>query len=50
MMFVSGWIITEQSFASLWGHSYLDVEYLSRLGVKSRVMIARQLLFFRIKA
>ena len=39
--------MTEQSFASLWGLSYSDVEYLNRFGVKSRVMIACQLLFYR---
>ena len=39
--------MTEQSFASLWGLSYSDVEYLNRFGVKSQVMIACQLLFFR---
>lgn len=39
--------MTERSFASLWGLSYSDMDFLSRFGVRSRVMIACQLLFFR---
>ena len=39
--------MTERSFASLWGLSYTDIEFLSRFGVRSRVMMACQLLFFR---
>jgi TnpA family transposase len=39
--------MTEQAFASVWGLSYSDFEFLTRFGAKSRVMIACQLLFFR---
>lgn len=39
--------MTEQAFASEWGLSYSDFEFLTRFGAKSRVMIACQLLFFR---
>ena len=39
--------MTEQAFASKWGLSYSDFEFLTRFGAKSRVMIACQLLFFR---
>lgn len=39
--------MTERAFASLWGLSYEDMDFLSRFGVRSRVMIACQLLFFR---
>lgn len=39
--------MTEHSFASLWGLSYTDMDFLSRFGVGSRVMIACQLMFFR---
>ncbi len=37
----------EQAFASTWGLSYSDFEFLNRFGAKSRVAIACQLLFFR---
>jgi hypothetical protein len=40
--------MTEQAFASEWGLSYSDFEFLTRFGAKSRVMIACQLLFFRL--
>ena len=39
--------MTEQAFASVWGLSYSDFEFLNRFGAKSRVAIACQLLFFR---
>lgn len=39
--------MTERSFASLWGLSYSDMDFLNRFSVKSRVMIACQILFFR---
>ena len=39
--------MTEQAFASQWGLSYSDFEFLNRFGTKSRVAIACQLLFFR---
>ena len=39
--------MTKQAFASEWGLSYSDFEFLTLFGVKSRVMIACQLLFFR---
>ncbi|MHA3916739.1 Tn3 family transposase [Halovulum sp. GXIMD14793] len=39
--------MTEQAFASEWGLSYSDFEFLTRFGAKSRVMISCQLLFFR---
>jgi len=39
--------MTEQAFASIWGLSYLDFEFLRRYGTKSQVMIACQLLYFR---
>ena len=46
-MLTSGGVITEQAFASVWGLSYSDFEFLKRFGTKSRVAIACQLLFFR---
>lgn len=39
--------MTEQAFASVWGLSYSDFEFLTRFAAKSHVMIACQLLFFR---
>ena len=39
--------MTEQAFASIWGLSYSDFEFLTRFGTKSRVLIACQLVFFR---
>ena len=39
--------MTERAFASLWGLLCEDMDFLSRFGVRSRVMIACQLLFFR---
>ena len=39
--------MTEQAFASIWGLSYSDFEFLNRFGTKSRVAISCQLLFFR---
>ena len=39
--------MTEQAFASVWGLSYADFEFLSRYGAKSQVMLACQLLFVR---
>ena len=39
--------MTEQAFASIWGLSYSDFEFLSRFGAKSQVMVACQLLSFR---
>ena len=39
--------MTEQAFASVWGLSYSDFEFLNRFGTKSRVAIACQFLFFR---
>ena len=39
--------MTEQAFASVWGLSYCDFEFLNRFGAKSRVAIACQFLFFR---
>jgi len=39
--------MTEQAFASVWGLSYADFEFLSRFGAKSQVMLACQLLFVR---
>ena len=39
--------MTEQVFASVWGLSYSDFEFLNRFGTKSRVAIACQLLYFR---
>ena len=38
--------MTEQAFASVWGLSYSDFEFLNRFGAKSQVMLACQLLFF----
>ena len=38
--------MTEQAFASIWGLSYSDFEFLSRFGAKSQVMVACQLLSF----
>ncbi|WP_156121899.1 Tn3 family transposase [Halocynthiibacter namhaensis] len=40
--------MTEQAFASVWGLSYSDFEFLTRFGTKSRVAIACQLLYFRL--
>lgn len=42
--------MTEQAFASVWGLSYSEFEFLNRFGAKSRVAIACQLLFFRQRA
>lgn len=39
--------MTEQAFATVWGLSYSDFEFLNRFGAKSRVAIACQLVFFR---
>ena len=39
--------MTEQSFASVWGLSYSDFEFLRRFGTKSRVMIGCQILYLR---
>lgn len=39
--------MTEQTFASAWGLSYSDFEFLTRFGAKSRVALACQLLYFR---
>jgi hypothetical protein len=39
--------MTEQAFASVWGLSYSDFEFLVRFRAKSRVAIACQLLFCR---
>ena len=39
--------MTEQAFASVWGLSYSDFEFLSRYGAKSQVMLACQLLYLR---
>ena len=39
--------MTEQAFASAWGLSYSDFEFLGRFDVKSQVMVACQFLFFR---
>lgn len=39
--------MTEQAFASVWGLSYSDFEFLSRYGAKSQVMLAYQLLYLR---
>ncbi len=39
--------MAEQSFASVWGFSYSDFEFLGRFGAKSRVMIGCQLLYLR---
>lgn len=39
--------MTEQSFASVWGLSYSDFEFLHRFGAKSQVMIGCQLLYLR---
>lgn len=46
-MLSSEGVMTEQAFATIWGLSYSDFEFLSRYGAKSRVMVACQLLFFR---
>jgi len=47
MMPLSGGIMTEQSFASVWGLSYSDLEFLRRFGARSQVMIGCQLLYLR---
>jgi hypothetical protein len=47
MMLASEGVMTEQAFATVWGLSYSDFEFLNRFGVKSRVAIACHLLFFR---
>jgi len=47
MMLASGGIMTEQAFASVWGLTHSDFEFLRRYGTKSQVMIACQLLYFR---
>ena len=39
--------MAEQSFASVWGLSYSDFEFLGRFGAKSRVMVGCQLLYLR---
>ena len=39
--------MSEQAFATVWGLSYSDFEFLSRYGEQSQVMIACQLLYFR---
>ena len=39
--------MTEQAFASVWGLTHSDFEFLRRYGTKSQVMIACQLLYFR---
>jgi hypothetical protein len=46
-MLSSEGVMTEQAFATIWGLSYSDFEFLSRYGASSRVMVACQLLFFR---
>ena len=42
--------MTEQAFASIWRLSYSDFDFLKRFGLKSQVMVACQLLYFRQRA